>query len=50
MYRAVGGNYDVSVFVTDDDGLPFKRAASVPKSVEVQRSKSLCDIAVYPCF
>lgn len=33
------GQYGVSVFVLDENGLPFNRSASVPKRILVQNKK-----------
>ena len=34
-----GGEYSVSVFVLEDNGLPFGRVATLPQPVAVERSK-----------
>ena len=31
----LGGNYEVSVFVVEENGLPFSRAASKPKQITI---------------
>ena len=35
----VGGEYSISVFVVEDNGLPFERVATLPQLVAVERSK-----------
>ena len=37
-----GGEYSVSVFVVEDNGLPFERVATLPQLVAVERSKVVC--------
>ena len=37
-----GGEYSVSVFVLEDNGLPFERVATLPQLVAVERSKLVC--------
>ena len=34
-----GGEYNVSVFVVEENGLPFERAATLPTHLSVERSK-----------
>ena len=34
-----GGEYSVSVFVVEENGLPFERAATVPSPLSVEESK-----------
>ena len=46
QYRIItglpGGSYNISIFVMEENGLPFERVATVPKPVIVERSKSGC--------
>ena len=35
------GEYNVSVFVVEENGLPFERAASSPRPLVVEKSKKL---------
>ena len=35
----LGGNYSISVFVVEENGLPFERVATSPKPVDVNKSK-----------
>ena len=35
----LGGNYSISVFVVEENGLPFERVATSPKLVTVETSK-----------
>ena len=35
----LGGNYSMSLFVVEENGLPFERVATSPKHVAVESSK-----------
>ena len=37
-----GGDYNVSVFVVEESGLPFERVATTPKPDTVERSELAC--------
>ena len=37
-----GGEYSVSVFVVEDNGLPFGRVVTLPQLVAVERCKLVC--------
>ena len=41
-----GGEYSVSVFVVEDNGLPFGRVATLPQLVAVERGKILMNIII----
>ena len=36
-----GGEYTVSVFVVEENGLPFERAAIIPEHLSVENSKNM---------
>ena len=44
-----GGEYSVSVFVVEDNGLPFGRVATLPQLVAVKRSKLVC-LGIIKCI
>ena len=44
-----GGEYSVSVFVVEDNGLPFERVATLPQLVAVERSKLVC-VGIIRCI
>ena len=43
----VGGDHNVSVFVVEEDGLPFSRTAAIPQIVSVVESKQLIHWLLY---
>ena len=39
--NVAGGDYSVSVFVEDENGLPFNRSATIPQNVTVVKGKRI---------
>jgi hypothetical protein len=46
------GHYGISIFILEDNGLPFHRSASAPKSLFVQNGKGqiMCTVITCGCF